>query len=101
MAARIYRPAKTAMQSGKAKADTWTLEFEPEQPRKVEPLMGYTSSRDMKSQICLTFETKEEAIAYAQKNSIAYTVYEPKETRRRVVSYSENFRSDRKQPWTH
>jgi hypothetical protein len=101
MAARIYRPAKTAMQSGKAKADTWTLEFEPEQPRKVEPLMGYTSSRDMKSQIRLTFETKEEAIAYAQKNSIAYTVYEPKETRRRVVSYSENFRFDRKQPWTH
>ncbi len=101
MAARIYRPAKTAMQSGKAKADTWTLDFEPEQPRKVEPLMGYTSSRDMKSQIRLTFETKEEAIAYAQKNGIAYTVQEPKETRRRVVTYSENFRFDRKQPWTH
>ncbi len=101
MAARIYRPAKTAMQSGKAKADTWTLEFEPELPRKVEPLMGYTSSRDMKSQIRLTFETKEEAIAYAQKNAIDYTVQEPKETRRRVVSYSENFRFDRKQPWTH
>ncbi|MEK1887696.1 MAG: ETC complex I subunit [Phyllobacterium sp.] len=101
MAARIYRPAKTAMQSGKAKADTWTLEYEPEQPRKVEPLMGYTSSRDMKSQIRLTFETKEEAIAYAQKNGIAFTVQEPKETRRRVVSYSENFRFDRKQPWTH
>ena len=101
MAARIYRPAKTAMQSGNAKADTWTLDFEPEQPRKVEPLMGYTSSRDMKSQIRLTFETKEEAIAYAQKNGIAYTVQEPKETRRRVVTYSENFRFDRKQPWTH
>ncbi|MRG55771.1 ETC complex I subunit conserved region [Phyllobacterium sp. YR620] len=101
MAARIYRPAKTAMQSGKAKADTWTLEYEPEQPRKVEPLMGYTSSRDMKSQIRLTFETKEEAIAYAQKNGIAFTVLEPKETRRRAVSYSENFRFDRKQPWTH
>jgi len=101
MAARIYRPAKTAMQSGKAKADTWTLEFEPEQPRKIEPLMGYTSSRDMKSQIRLTFETKEEAIAYAQKNGIQYSVQEPKEIRRRVVSYSENFRFDRKQPWTH
>jgi hypothetical protein len=101
MAARIYRPAKTAMQSGTAKADTWTLEFEPEQPRKVEPLMGYTSSRDMKSQIHLSFETKEEAIAYAQKNGIPYSVQEPKEIRRRVVSYSENFRFDRKQPWTH
>ena len=101
MAARIYRPAKTAMQSGKAACDSWLLEFEPEQPRKVEPLMGYTSSRDMKSQIRLTFATKEEAIAYAQKNRIDFTVQEPKETRRRVVSYSENFRFDRKQPWTH
>ncbi|RCW85305.1 ETC complex I subunit [Phyllobacterium bourgognense] len=101
MAARIYRPAKTAMQSGKAKTGTWTLDFEPEQPRKIEPLMGYTSSRDMKSQIRLTFETKEEAIAYAQKNAIDYVVQEPKETRRRIVSYSENFRFDRKQPWTH
>lgn len=101
MAARIYRPAKTAMQSGKAKTESWMLEFEPEQPRKVEPLMGYTSSRDMKSQIRLSFETKEEAVAYAQKNGIAYSVQEPKETRRRVVSYSENFRFDRKQPWTH
>ncbi|QND52561.1 ETC complex I subunit [Phyllobacterium sp. 628] len=101
MAARIYRPAKTAMQSGKAQAEAWTLEFEPESPRKVEPLMGYTSSRDMKSQIHLSFETKEEAIAYAQKNGIAYSVQEPKEIRRRVVSYSENFRFDRKQPWTH
>ncbi|MBP0587607.1 ETC complex I subunit, partial [Mycobacterium tuberculosis] len=54
MAARIYRPAKTAMQSGKAKTESWMLEFEPEQPRKVEPLMGYTSSRDMKSQIRLS-----------------------------------------------
>ena len=101
MAARIYRPAKTAMQSGKAKTEAWMLEFEPEQPRKVEPLMGYTSSGDMKSQIRLSFETKEEAIAYAEKNGIAYSVQEPKETRRRVVSYSENFRFDRKQPWTH
>lgn len=101
MAARIYRPAKTAMQSGKAKTEAWMLEFEPEQPRKVEPLMGYTSSGDMKSQIRLSFETKEEAIAYAQKNGIAYSVQEPKETRRRVVSYSENFKFDRKQPWTH
>jgi hypothetical protein len=101
MAARIYRPAKTAMQSGKAKTESWMLEFEPEQPRKVEPLMGYTSSGDMKSQIRLSFDTKEEAIAYARKNGIAYSVQEPKETRRRVVSYSENFRFDRMQPWTH
>ena len=101
MSARIFSPAKTAMQSGKAKTGHWVLEFDPESPRKIDPLMGYTSSRDMKSQIKLTFKTKEEAIAYAEKNGLAYRVQEPKETQRRQISYSENFRYDRKIPWTH
>ena len=101
MSARIYRPAKTAMQSGKAKTENWILEFEPEAPRKVEPLMGYTSSSDMKSQVRLSFETKDEAIAYAQRNGLAYVVQEPKETKRRTISYSDNFRFNRRQPWTH
>ena len=101
MSARIYSPAKTAMQSGKAKTGYWVLEFEPEQPRKIDPLMGYTSSGDMKSQIRLTFPSLEEAIAYAKKNGLAYRVQEPKETRRRQISYAENFRHDRKTPWTH
>ena len=101
MVARIYRPAKTAMQSGKAKTDSWLLEFEPESARKVEPLMGYTSSRDMKAQVRIFFDSKEDAIAYATRNSIAYTVSEPQETKRRKVSYSDNFRFDRTQPWTH
>ncbi|RCS23138.1 ETC complex I subunit [Phyllobacterium salinisoli] len=101
MVARIYRPAKTAMQSGKAKTTSWLLEFEPEMPRKVEPLMGYTSSGDMKSQIRLFFDTREEAVAYAEKNGIAYRLEEPKETKRRKLSYSDNFKYDRQQPWTH
>lgn len=101
MSARIYSPAKTAMQSGKAKTGHWVLEFDPEQPRKIDPLMGYTSSGDMKSQIRLTFPSLEEAIAYAKKNGLAYRVQEPKETRRRQISYAENFRYDRKTPWTH
>ncbi|WP_421929590.1 ETC complex I subunit [Neoaquamicrobium sediminum] len=101
MSARIYSPAKTAMQSGKAKTGHWVLEFDPEQPRKIDPLMGYTSSGDMKSQIRLTFPTLEEATAYAKKNGLAYRVQEPKETRRRQISYAENFRYDRKTPWTH
>ena len=63
--------------------------------------MGYTSSGDMKSQIRLTFETKEEAVAYAEKNGLAYQVREPKEAKRRQISYAENFRYDRKIPWTH
>ncbi len=72
MAARIYKPAKTAMQSGPARTKDWVLEYEPEAPREIDPLMGWTSSRDMKSQLRLAFETKEEAIAYAERNGIAY-----------------------------
>ncbi len=64
MTARIYKPARNAMQSGTAKTKLWLLEYEPEAPRMVEPLMGWTSSTDMKSQIKLRFPTKEEAIAY-------------------------------------
>ena len=96
MSARIYSPAKTAMQSGKAKTGLWVLEFEPEKPKRIDPLMGYTSSADMKSQIRLTFETKEEAMAYAEKNGIVFRVQEPKEAKRRQISYAENFRYDRR-----
>ena len=101
MSARIFSPAKTAMQSGKAKTGHWVLEFDPEMPRKIDPLMGYTSSGDMKSQIRLTFETREEAVAYAEKHGLAFRVEAPKEPKRRQISYAENFRYDRKTPWTH
>ena len=82
-------------------AEAEEIEFEPEKPRKIDPLMGYTTSGDMKSQIKLSFETKEEAVAYATRNGIAYRVEEPKEAKRRQISYSDNFRYDRKIPWTH
>ncbi|PHP68162.1 ETC complex I subunit [Zhengella mangrovi] len=101
MSARIYSPAKTAMQSGKGKTGRWLLEFEPEEPRKIDPLMGYTTSSDMKSQIRLFFDTKEEAVAYAERNGLAYSVQDPKQAKRRQISYSDNFRYDRKTPWTH
>jgi len=101
MSARIFSPAKTAMQSGKAKTGYWVLEFDPATPRTIDPLMGYTTSGDMKSQIRLTFETRDEAIAYAEKNGIEFRVQEPKEAKRRQISYSDNFRYDRKTPWTH
>ena len=101
MSARIYSPAKTAMQSGQAKTGHWVLEFDPEMPRKIDPLMGYTTSGDMKSQIRLTFPTLEEAVAYAKRNGIAHRVQQPKEPRRRQISYSDNFRYERKLPWTH
>jgi hypothetical protein len=101
MSAKIFSPAKTAMQSGKAKTGLWILEFDQENPRRIDPLMGYTSSGDMKSQIRLTFETRDEAVTYAEKNGIVYRVEEPKELKRRQISYSDNFKFDRKTPWTH
>jgi hypothetical protein len=101
MVAKIYRPAKTAMQSGKSKSHAWTLEHEAQSARRVEPLMGYTSSSDTMSQIKLSFETKELAIAYAERNGLAFLVREPHEAKRRRVSYSDNFSYSRKVPWTH
>jgi hypothetical protein len=63
--------------------------------------MGYTSSSDMTSQVRLTFETREDAVAYAERNGIEYRVAEPRQRKRRPMSYSDNFRTDREQPWTH
>ena len=101
MSARIFSPARNAMQSGKAKTGYWVFEFEPAQPLKIDPLMGYTTSGDTRRQVRLTFETKEEAIAYAEKHGIDFTLQEPKVSKRRQISYAENFRYDRKTPWTH
>jgi len=101
MTARIYRPAKTAMQSGKARTKRWVLEYEPAAAREVEPLMGWTSSGDMHQQIKLTFGSKEEAIAYAERNAIAFRVDEPKSARRESKSYADNFRFGRIGQWTH
>ena len=101
MVARIYKPAKTAMQSGRGKTHSWVLEFEQAMPRRIEPLMGWTGSGDMNQQVKLRFPTKEEAIAYAEREGIAYEVLESHERERKRVSYSDNFRFDRAQPWTH
>ncbi|KUO54564.1 MAG: ETC complex I subunit [Alphaproteobacteria bacterium BRH_c36] len=101
MVARIYKPAKTAMQSGLARTKEWVLEHEPETAREVEPLMGWTSSRDMKSQIRLEFDTKEEAVAYAERNSLAYRIVEPKPRKPVRKSYADNFRFGRVGKWTH
>jgi hypothetical protein len=101
MIARIYKPAKTAMQSGKANTQEWALQFEPEQPRTVEPLMGWTSSGDMRQQLRLRFDTKEDAIAYCERHGIAYQVIATTEATRRGLSYSDNFAYDRREAWTH
>ena len=101
MRARIYKPAQTAMQSGPARTKDWVLEYEPEAAREIDPLMGWTSSRDMRSQLSLAFATKEEAVAYAERNGIPYRLDEPKPRASVRKSYSENFRFGRKEAWTH
>jgi len=101
MTARIFKPAKNAMQSGNATSKEWRLDYEPEQPRAIEPLMGWTSSGDMKQQITLRFETREEAVAYCERKGIPYQVIEPQDRVRRVVAYADNFAFRRDEPWTH
>ena len=101
MVARIYKPSKSAMQSGMARALHWVLEFEPAVARSIDPLMGWTSSSDTAAQIRLEFETKDAAVAYAERNGIAYAVQEPQPRRRVRKSYAENFKFGRVGSWTH
>ena len=101
MTAKIYKPARTAMQSGSAKTKSWLLEFEPEQPASIEPLMGWTSSGDMKQQVKLHFATLEEAVAYAERNGISYQIFKPHDPTTKVMSYSDNFKVSRVGQWTH
>lgn len=101
MSARIFRPSPNAMQSGKAKSKKWVLEHEPLSPKSIEPLMGYTSSEDTSTQVRLRFDTLEEAEAYARKQGLAYTVQPEHKRVPKRVAYIDNFRHDRRTPWTH
>ena len=102
MPVRIYKPARNAMQSGKGKPGNWILEFEAEAPRQTDPLMGWTSSADTRQQLRLTFNTKEQAIAYAEREGLAYTVaHESPPIRQSRKSYSDNFKWGRSDNWTH
>jgi NADH dehydrogenase len=103
MLARIYQPARTAMQSGQAKTPDWVLEFVPSQAKVLDPLMGWTGSGDMNGQVRLTFASQEAAEAYAQRHGIAFEIFEPKKRRHvlRQNGYGDNFSSGRRMPWTH
>jgi len=89
------------MQSGEAKTRVWVLEYEPEAPREADPLMGWTSSGDMRQQIRLNFPTKEEAVAYATRNAIPYRIFEAQPRKRTKKAYSDNFKYGRIGTWTH
>ena len=101
MSARIYKPSKSATQSGLARTKQWLLVFDQEKPREIEPLMGWTSSGDTRQQLSLWFDTKEEAIAYAEREGIAYRVEEAQDSKRRLMAYSDNFKFNRVDRWTH
>lgn len=103
MRARIYRPARTAMQSGTARTHDWVLEHAPASPREVDPLMGWTTSRDTQSQVRLRFPTKEAAMDYAQAHGIDAVVIEPKDRKPNIRpgGYGENFATGRRTVWTH
>jgi hypothetical protein len=101
MLARIYRPSKTAMQSGKGKSRDWRLEFEPASARLIDPLTGWTVSTDMDGQVRLSFDTREEAVAYAERHGIPFRLHEPNEQPVILKAYADNFAYGRKVPWTH
>lgn len=101
MTALIYRPAPNAMQSGRGKSKSWMLVHELVEAKSIDPLMGYTTSGDTRQQVRLSFDTQEEAEAYAQKNGIAYSLQPAHDATPKRQSYPDNFRSDRKTPWTH
>ena len=92
MTARIYRPTKTAMQSGTANARKWVLEFEPAAGRAVDRLMGWTGSPDTDQQVRLSFPDRAAAVAFAERGGLDYQVSEPQESKPRIKAYADNFR---------
>jgi hypothetical protein len=99
--ARIYRQPKAAMQSGMAGTDTWVLEFVPAGPRRADPLMGWSGGADTESQVHLRFDSREEAVAFAEKRGLSYDVELPRTRRIRPKAYADNFRFGRTDNWTH
>ena len=103
MRAKIYRPARNAMQSGTAKTHKWVLEFAPAEARRVDPLMGWTGSGDMDAQVRLSFDTLDAARAYAAEHGIdaVVTAAHGRKHNVRAGGYGENFATARREVWTH
>ena len=96
MQARIFRPAKTAMQSGPAgKAAAWVLEYEPQAPKRPDHLMGWLGSDDMNQQVTLRFDTADQAVAYAKRHKLDYQLQPEPTAAQHPKNYADNFKSDR------
>ena len=93
--ARIFRPAKTAMQSGRGQTHKWVLEYEPATRRVPEALMGWVSAGDTLNEVRVRFDTLDEATAFATRLGLDYTVIEPQPRSTKHKSYADNFRYDR------
>jgi len=101
MRARIFRQAKNAMQSGRANTHDWILEYGQSEQRQVDPIMGWPGSADTQSQLRLVFPTEDAAVGYATRNAIPFDLELPTARVRKPSVYSDNFRPDRTQNWTH
>ena len=88
--AKIYKPTKTAMQSGNRNTKNWLLEFDTLNTG-IDPLMGWESSKDTMSEVKLEYSTREQAINYAKKNNINYYIIEPQKRKIIKKSYAGNF----------
>ncbi len=99
--ARIYQQPKTAMQSGYAGTREWVLDFEPTELRRADPLMGWIGSADTQAQVRLRFDTRDEAVDYAERAALSYQVELPPPHKFRPKAYADNFRFGRAENWTH
>ena len=103
--ARIYKPSKTAMQSGRnanvSRGHDWVLEFPRKSAARPDRLMGWQSSSDTRRQVKMRFPDKQTAIAYAETHNINHQVFEPKLRRVKPRSYADNFAFTRNGAWTH
>ena len=99
--ARIFQPAKTAMQSGRGKIKGWVLEYPRNSKVSPDPLMGWQSSSDTARQVRLHFPTKQAAIDYCEARQIEYSLSQPQHRKLRIKAYADNFATSRVGSWTH
>lgn len=101
MTIKIYKPSKTAMQSGNGKSKKWLAEYISEVETSKDNLMGWNSSADTKSQIKIFFDTKDQAVEWAKNNDYQYFIEEPRKRKIKIKSYASNFDINKKESWTH
>ncbi len=101
MVFKIYQPTKTAMQSGRGKIKKWIVEYVSNEIPEKDPLMGWNSSNDSKSQIKIYFDNKESAIEWVKKNNYQFEIIENQVRKIKPKNYSDNFSFTKKEPWTH